>query len=42
MNELLFLECKTLRHGREGAKDADLLYKADSLGHDVRGLFGTT
>lgn len=42
VNELLFIECKTLRHGREEAKDADLLYKADSLGHDVRGLFGTT
>lgn len=42
VNELLFIECKTLRHGREEAKDADLLYKADSLGQDVRGLFGTT
>lgn len=42
MNELLFVECKTLRHGREDARDADLLYKVDSLGQDVRGLFGTT
>jgi len=42
MNELLFIECKTLKHGEEDAKDADLLYKVDSLGQDVRGLFGTT
>ena len=42
MNELLFIECKTLKHGEEDAKDADLLYKADSLGQDVRGVFGTT
>lgn len=42
MNELLFIECKTLKHGEEDARDADLLYKVDSLGQDVRGLFGTT
>ncbi|MBI3935964.1 MAG: DUF1887 family protein [Betaproteobacteria bacterium] len=42
MNELLFVECKTLKHGGKKAKDADLLYKVDSLGQDVRGLFGTT
>jgi hypothetical protein len=42
MNQLLFIECKTLRLGDEDARDADLLYKVDSLGQDVRGIFGTT
>jgi hypothetical protein len=43
-NELLFLECKTLRHhDREGEyNDNDVAYKVDSLGQDVRGLFGET
>lgn len=39
-NRLLYVECKTLTH-REG-KDSDLAYKADSLGHDLRGIFGET
>lgn len=39
-NRLLLIECKTLRLGREDQKDSDLLYKLDSVGDDVRGLFG--
>lgn len=42
MNELLFIECKTLKTDTENGRDANLLYKVDSLGQDVRGLFGTT
>jgi hypothetical protein len=42
LNQILFVECKTLRLGRDGAKDSDILYKVDSLGQDVRGLFGST
>ena len=43
-NQLLFVECKTLRHGRDGSseKDSDILYKLDSLGRDARGLFGSS
>ncbi|QXP83824.1 Card1-like endonuclease domain-containing protein [Methylococcus sp. Mc7] len=39
-NQLLFVECKTLRHLEEN--DNDLAYKVDSLGQDARGLFGAT
>jgi hypothetical protein len=39
-NRLLLIECKTLRMGRDLAEDRDLLYKLDSVGDDVRGLFG--
>jgi hypothetical protein len=39
-NQLLFMECKTLRHREEN--DNHLAYKVDSLGQDVRGLFGET
>ena len=39
-NRLLLVECKTLRLGRDLADDRDLLYKLDSVGDDVRGLFG--
>lgn len=39
-NQLLFIECKTLRY-REG-NDNDIAYKVDSLGQDARGLFGQT
>jgi hypothetical protein len=41
-NQLLFIECKTLRF--EQAEDTDnvLSYKLDSLGKQVRGLFGQT
>lgn len=43
-NQLLVIECKTLRHGRDETieKDADILYKLDSLGRDARGLFGSS
>lgn len=39
-NQLLFIECKTLRF-HEG-NDNDLAYKVDSLSQDARGLFGET
>ena len=39
-NQLLVVECKTERHGRDEAGDDHRLYKLDSLGDDVRGLFG--
>ena len=39
-NRLLLIECKTLRLGRDNQSDSDLLYKLDSVGDDVRGLFG--
>lgn len=39
-NQLLFVECKTLRHKEEN--DNTLAYKVDSLGQDARGLFGAT
>lgn len=39
-NQLLFIECKTLRHLERN--DNTLAYKVDSLGTDARGLFGAT
>lgn len=39
-NRLLLIECKTLRLGRDDGSDRDLLYKLDSVGDHVRGLFG--
>lgn len=39
-NELLFIECKTLRYRDEN--DNQIAYKIDSLGQQVRGLFGET
>lgn len=39
-NRLLYIECKTLRMGSEAEKDSALLYRLDSVGEDVRGLFG--
>ncbi len=41
-NRMLFIECKTLRLGAAEARDADVLYKLDSLGRVARGLFGVT
>jgi hypothetical protein len=41
-NRMLFVECKTLRLGADEARDAELLYKLDSLGRLARGLFGVT
>ena len=34
------IECKTLRYQEQ--KDSDIAYKIDSLGQQVRGLFGET
>jgi len=39
-NRLLVVECKTLRHGRDQARDDQQLYKLDSIGDDLRGFFG--
>lgn len=36
------MECKILRHGRDEAGDDQQLYKLDSLGQTLRGVFGTT
>lgn len=40
-NQLLFVECKTLRFV-EGVNDNELAYKLKSLGESARGLFGET
>lgn len=40
-NRLLVIECKTLRFGRDSAKDADRLYKLDSLAPRAGGLLNT-
>ena len=39
-NRLLLVECKTLRLGRNDNDDDRLLYKLDSVGDDVKGIFG--
>ena len=39
-NRMLIVECKTLRFGRDKRKDTDILYKADSLGDEIKGLYG--
>jgi hypothetical protein len=41
-NRLLLVECKTLRLGVNESRDQEILYKLDSLGEDVRSLFGQT
>ena len=41
LNQLLFLECKTLKF-EEGRNDNELAYKLESLGDRARGLFGET
>jgi len=41
MNQLLFIECKTLNYEKR-QNDNEIAYKLDSLGEDVRGLFGST
>jgi hypothetical protein len=40
LNQLLFIECKTLRY--RGGNDNEIAYKVDSLSRDARGLFGET
>lgn len=42
LNQILFIECKTLRFMEGQNTDTALVYKMDSLGQDVRGLFGET
>ncbi len=37
-NKLLAIECKTLRFGRDRQKDADIMYKLDSLSQRIGGL----
>lgn len=37
-NRLLVIECKTLRFGRDRSKDADIMYKIDSLSQRAGGL----
>ncbi len=37
-NRLLAIECKTSRFGRDGSKDADIMYKLDSLSQRTGGL----
>ena len=39
-NRLLLIECKTLKIGRDSHSDDEMLYKLDSVGDDVKGLFG--
>lgn len=39
-NQLLFIECKTLRFN--GENDNEIAYKVESLGGKARGLFGAT
>jgi len=41
-NRLLVVECKTLRHGRDTARDDQQLYRLDSIGERLRGFFGFT
>ena len=41
MNQLLFIECKTLNYEKR-QNDNEIAYKLDSLGEDVRGMFGST
>lgn len=41
LNQLLFIECKTLRF-KPNENDNELAYKLDSLGKATRGLFGKT
>ena len=37
-NRLIAIECKTLRFGRDRTKDADIMYKLDSLSKRAGGL----
>jgi hypothetical protein len=39
-NRMLVIECKTMRFGLQQQKDTDVLYKIDSLGDDLGGLYG--
>lgn len=39
-NRMLVIECKTLNFGKSSEKNSDVLYKIDSLGSNLTGLFG--
>jgi len=39
-NRMLIMECKTVKFGKNKQKDIDILYKIDSLGDSLKGLFG--
>lgn len=41
-NRLLAIECKTARFGDLGNKGNDVLYKIDSIGDNLKGLYGQT
>ncbi|MDF1584346.1 MAG: DUF1887 family CARF protein [Methyloprofundus sp.] len=40
-NRLLMVECKTVNFKKSTDKNADILYKLESLGHRAGGLYGT-
>lgn len=40
-NRLLMIECKTINFNKGPEKNADILYKMDSLGYRAGGLYGT-
>jgi len=40
-NRLLMIECKTINFNKSAGKNADILYKLESLGHRAGGLYGT-
>lgn len=40
-NRLLMIECKTVNFKKGSDKNADILYKLDTLGHRAGGLYGT-
>ena len=40
-NRLLMMECKTVNFNKSTDKNADILYKLDTLGHRAGGLYGT-
>lgn len=40
-NRLLMIECKTVNFNKSADKNADILYKLESLGHRAGGLYGT-
>lgn len=39
-NRLLIMECKTRNYDKDRKKDADTIYKLDSIAEDLKGLYG--
>jgi Domain of unknown function (DUF1887) len=39
-NRLLMIECKTIKFKKNADKNADIVYKLESLGHRAGGLYG--